>query len=218
MNIMKRTSLLFLFLLLNYLLMSQVHIIDYADTNYMELVSIYDIDNQLAHSGVNFPLYWKLKDSLPDGIWVVMRENPYLKKKANKKKEPLKEYFMVSYYAGNKKNGQTIYYNFDSLGRVYLSCIANFKNNVLHGKYEEWRPLVTGSTLFPLDTLQGKYIEYEYIDGERQVGYLFNGIIFYKIYFENDYPKRWELMNYNQEILKTGVGWPPFNYYPTFTN
>lgn len=215
---MKKINLLLILLLISIFLKSQVHIIDYADTNYMDFVSADSVGIQLAHSEVKFQMYWKLKDSLPDGIWVVMRQNPFLTKKTRKKNEVVKDYYIVSYYVGNKKNGQTLYYDFDSLGRVYLSCIANFKNNVLHGKYEEWRPIVSGSTLFPLDTLKGKYVEYEYLDGKRHIGYLFNGINIYKLYFENDYPRRWELLNKNREILDSGVGWPPFNYYPIFKN
>jgi hypothetical protein len=152
-----------------------------------------DVTNSYYERGVNG---WILKDTLPDGVWIVLKN--FHSNSSFWKRDKLYRY-VVSYYSNGVKNGVTLYYNFDD--NAYSISATEFYFNGDLKKYE----------LFPFfgefSDIDISYIEINFSNGLREgiSKVVFSGDILY-LHYEKDSCKSWEF--YKNNIKEQGIGFP----------
>ena len=176
---------------------TQIVELKYGDQKYMTEVKY--AQTEFFNPDIEFGHKWKLKDSLPDGIYVVTIKKHLFSKK---------RYHCISYYFNGVKNGTTIWYNAGKHGLIYTECIANYKDGLLNGKLHFWySPL---DECEEGDTLSGIYRTANFVDGyEDGISILYLGNMRYEIYYKKNLPLKWYLYRGSSEIvIEEGSGSP----------
>ncbi len=188
-----------LFIILNKTATSQSHIIKFGDERYMVSLTPSDSSNR------NFKPYtfnqgWKLKDSLPDGVWIVLIEDPFNKRLFKKSHK----YLIVSSYCNGKRNGLSYYYYSQSPGNAINGIEYYINGNLVKAQFfmlmDSYEDYALANEI--------KYEEYHFLNGKIEgVAIILIDLKEFLLYYENNICVKWELFELGN-LIESGNGYP----------